>query len=151
MNKYTVVGLRAKMLVHELAHADIPNLPIGQVVEVGNALWTVSHKASAALDKVKGRLREEARKLGQTAQFDGEDGARCQVLLHSPQPKVTNPEELKEVLGPAFDTLFETVVTHKLWEDFDTRLLTLPPEQQQAILQRLQMADLTPRVSFLQR
>ena len=151
MIRYTEVGLRTKTLVHELACTDIPNLPIGQVVEIGNALWTVSHKASAALDKVKIRLREEARKLGQTTQFDGVDGACCQVLIQPPQSKVDKPDDLKETLGPAFDTLFETIVTYKLREDFEDRLLTLPSEQQQAILQRLQMVDQTPRVSFSQR
>jgi len=147
-SKYVTLGKEIAAGVRELALGVEQEAPRGRVVDIGHYLWRLADLTDSTLEKVKERMREEARKEGQTTTFVGDSGTRCRVLIDPPRPHVVKPEQLKDVLGPVFEDLFETVVSYRLREGFDEKLLTLSPEQRQAILQRLQMPDPTPRVSF---
>ena len=152
MNKYATFGRQATALVRELASAASPSAPLNDVVDIGTVLWDLSEAADDALAPIKQRLRDEARQQGQgTCLFAGNGAGRCQVVVPQPQPSVPDAGSLQGILGPAFDTLFETVVTYKVRPDFAQRLLTLPSDQRQAILQRMKLSDPTPRVSFKTR
>jgi hypothetical protein len=121
------------------------------LIDIGYALWSVSDSASTELGQVKGMVRAVARKDGASSvQFEGSTNARCQVTIQPPAATFshTSTAELALILGNDFGSLFDTVVTHKPRSDFAERMLALPVDQQQAILQRMRMTDPTPRVSF---
>lgn len=149
MNKTATLRRQAVALVREIADEGKAEQDTALLVDIGHALWLVSDEAERAITPFKDRLRDEAKKVGdEIVLLRGFSGQPCKVVVSKPIPTVPRADALKPLLGDAFDLLFETVTTYKVRENFADTLLTLPTEQQQAILRRMKMIDPTPRVSF---
>lgn len=149
MNKTATLRRQAVALVREIADEGKAEQDTALLVDIGHALWLVSDEAERAIAPLKDRLRDEAKKVGEEiVLLRGYSGQPCKVVVSKPIPSVPRADDLKPLLGDTFDLLFETVTTYRIRENFADILLTLPTEQQQAILRRMKMIDPTPRVSF---
>jgi len=139
----------------EAIRAVLPQMDIEAQVEVGQKLWEISRQATAALDPIKGALRDEAVKqrggVSGPIQFDSPDGSRCTVSIPAPSLGVRKGADmgfLKALLGAQFDALFETVVVYKPKSDIRTKTALLSDPHQQAILEAVDVNPGTPKVFF---
>jgi len=148
MKRHLDAGNDAIALVTDLGSRVSPdNLP--EVVDVGAALWVLTEYAGNHLDTVKGILRDHARKQGfGTHLITGTGTNRCQVVVAEPTATISNPEDLRPLLGDTFHWLFAATTTYKPRSNFMQRVLELPEGPRKIVLQHLKMLDATPRVSF---
>jgi len=149
MEKTATLRRQALAFVRDLADEGRSTQETAQLVDIGHALWSISDEADRAIAPIKESLRQTAKQHNEeNVLIKGASGHSCKVTLPKPNPFVKDAGSLRAVLGESFDLLFDTVTTYKVRSDFAERLLTLPSDQQQAILRRMVFLDPTPRVSF---
>jgi hypothetical protein len=131
----------------------INQIPLEDVVVIGQRLWWISKRVTSTLDVVKTRLREEAlkRPLSETCRFDGSEGSFCFVVPQSTALLLrqdANIKGLKKVLGIRFPEFFDETLTYTPVKDFQVKVAACTPEEQKALLLSVDLASRTPRVIF---
>lgn len=147
-------GLEGTAAIINLA---LPSMSIEDQVSIGQRLWSISRSALAALEPLKGSLRDEAvrrqRSTPGTVQFDANDGygSRCRVSIPAPCLEIrkgADVEALKTLLGDRFHYLFKTQVSYKLQDDFKEQVKEVPASVARPLLDAVDMAPGTPKVFF---
>lgn len=140
----------------DLAIARDPHARLEDRIAAGARLWNLINEAEGALAPLKEHLRDEARaQLGNdpgSIHLEGSGMTRAVVTVPRPSysvTKVTDMPALKQLLGAAFDGLFEEVTTYKVrGVPASGKIASLTPEARNAALAAITQADPTPRVAF---
>ena len=134
---------------------NLPDISIEDQVALGQKLWNLSRKAMAALEPLKGCIRDEAvlRQKGTpgTVQFDARDGSRCRVVLSTPTLEIrkgADMESIKSLMKGQFHYLFKTTVSYRPRMDFKDQVGNVNPKAQQAVLDAVDIVPGTPKVFF---
>lgn len=123
-------------------------------IQIGAQLIALVKKSNSLLDVLKAHLREMALQQNTkpgTQHFNAGDGSRCTVTVPKSAlavKKGADIDGLRPILEGLFDSLFETVKTHKPRKEFKTRVASCSPAQKQAVTEVVEIKENTPRVSF---
>jgi len=135
-----MVSRRHAMTDEDLAH-------------LGLIIHQTQEKLKAALESVKGTLRERARqKETEEVIFPSsvQDEGTVRVLFLGTEIK-SSPEKMERIGNlPLFlrEKLFTKTVSFTPVKDFEEILNTLPPETRDEVLSCVELVESTPRVSF---
>lgn len=141
----------------DLSVARDPRAPLEERIAAGARLWNLIEEAEAALAPLKQSLRDEARaRLGNdpgSIHLEGDGMTRAVVTVPKPSYTVAKGADMsavKQLLGAAFDSFFEEVVTYKVRSSTINagKIASLNPTARDTALSVIVQADPTPRVAF---
>ena len=141
----------------DLAVARDPHAPLEDRIAAGARLWSLIEEAERALAPLKTCLRDEARaRLGNdpgSIHLEGDGMTRAVVTVPKPSYTVAKGADMpavKQLLGAAFDALFEEVVTYKVRAATLNagKIASLNPSARDTALSVIVQVDPTPRVAF---
>jgi len=135
----------------EDAAPDVSNVPVADLVILGQRLWWIGKRVNKMLDPIKVRLRAEAQTSQGACRFDAVDGSHCLVIPHSASLNLRKDADvggLKQLLGDRFPEFFDEVITCRPRKDFQIKTAGCTTDVQAALLESIDMSDRTPRVVF---
>lgn len=143
-----MAGLLVQLRPEDLSEGETPDL-----VTLGWELWRIIDVAHKTIEPVKQvvRLRAEATGKRGHVNFTGSYRTTCQVTVPDPVPKLRKDadlDDLRRVLGDKFGDLFAEQVQVQPRPKFETLVAALTPEEREAVLNAVDLAAGTSRVSF---
>jgi len=132
---------------------EVDNIPVTDLVALGQRLWWMTKRANKVLDAIKVRLRKEAHgHTGEDAwRCDSPEGGHCLVIRNESILNVRKDADivgLRALLGDRFPEFFQEVVTYKPHKHFQIRTAGCMTDEQAVLLESVDLVDRTPRVVF---
>ena len=152
--KLQTLAADLKTLTTEIKALVATKPTVDDLIDIGLDLDAIVKAASKELDPIKAVLRQTA--LDQNKQQSGNVELRpgvCQVRIPQPKVAVRNKYDmagLKSLLGPAFPSVFDEIVTFKPQKGFQKAVKKCDVVYHPDIMAAVEMKDGSPQVFLKQ-